>query len=276
MIPLGVSIIDRAGESLGSGLPRIAAALALLVIGLLLVAIVGRLLVRALAAAGLDDLAERTGIHDAIARVGLERSFSRVIGVAVRFGLSVVVIFAALSLTGLSFLSQSLNQGVLFLPRLLTAALLLLAGVVISELARDRVDRLAYQMDLPGPVARGTQIAIIAIFGVTALAQIGVSTELLTLLLTILLGGGALSLSLAFGLGNRDVARAAGAGRYVRGAFEVGQTITIAGHSGEIVSLDSGAAVLRTPQGTSVRIPNHLLLQEVVEVRTPPDDAPGS
>jgi small-conductance mechanosensitive channel len=267
MTPVTANVVDRAGEALGNGLPRIGAALVLLVVGLILARVIGWLLVRGLRAAGLDDLAERAGIHDAIASAGLGRSFSRLVGGAIRIALSVVVIFAALSLTGLAFLSQSLNEGVLFIPRVFAAALLVLAGVVVGGLARDRADRLAYQMDLPGPVGRGTQIAIIAVFAVTALAQVGVSTSLLTLLLTIALGGTVLAFALAFGLGNREVARAVGAGRYVRGAFTVGQSITVGAHSGEIAAIEAAATVLRTPAGTLVRIPNHVLLEDVVEVR---------
>jgi hypothetical protein len=267
MTPVTGSVLDRAGEALGNGLPRVGAALVLLVVGLILVRLLSYLLVRGLLAAGLDDLAERTGIHDAIAPVGLGRSFSRLVGGAIRIALSLVVVFAALSLTGLAFLSQSLNEGVLFIPRLFAAALLLLAGVVIGGLARDRADRLAYQMDLPGPVGRGTQVAILTFFAVTALAQVGVSTALLTILLAIGLGGTALAFALAFGLGNREAARAVGAGRYVRGAFTVGQTVTVGAHSGEITAIDSAATVLRTPRGTLVRIPNHVMLEDVVEVR---------
>jgi small-conductance mechanosensitive channel len=267
MSPITATVLDRAGEALGNGLPRVGAALVLLVVGLLLVRLIGWLLVRGLLAAGLDDLAERTGIHDATASAGLGRSFSRLVGGAVRIALSIVVVFAALSLTGLAFLSQSLNEGVLFIPRLFAAALLILAGVVVGGLARDRVDRLVYQMDLPGPIGAGTQIAIVALFAVTALAQMGISTGLLTVLLTIGLGGAVLAFALAFGLGNREIARAVGAGRYVRGAYAVGQRVTVGPHSGEITAIEAAATVLRTPGGTLVRIPNHVMLEDVVEVQ---------
>ena len=53
---------------------------------------------------------------------------------------SLVIVFAALLLLlGLQFLSQSLNQGILVLPKLFIAAVLVLAGVVLAGFARERV-----------------------------------------------------------------------------------------------------------------------------------------
>ena len=260
------TILDQAGESLGEGLPRIGAALILLVVGILLVRLLARLLVKGLRAAGLDEAAEGSGVHDALARVGLERSITRAIGTAVRVALTVVVVLAALSLLGLGFLQQAINQAVLLLPDLLVAAVLLLAGAVLGTLAKGLVDRAAFQMDLPGPLGRIAEVVIIAVFGITALAQIGVSTEILTLLAAILISGSVAGFALAFGLGGREVARAVSAGRVVRGSFEVGQTISVAGIRGRIEELESSATVLRTAEGSRVRIPNHVLLDSVVEV----------
>lgn len=268
------SIVDRAGQSLGEGLPRVAAALLLLVVGLVVVRLLARLLARALRAAGADRLAERLGVHDALTQIGLERSFSRVLSAVVRLGLSVVVVLAALSLLGLQFLSDSLNAGILFLPRLLIALGLLLAGVVLGRLARERVDRLAYQMNLPGQLGRAAQIVVIAVLGLTALTQLGVSTEILIVLAGIVFAAAGLTMALSFGLGGRELARAMSAGRYVRGAFEVGQTITVEGIRGEIVRIDSAATVLRTTSGSTVRVPSHLLLERVVEVQGDPTE-PG-
>jgi hypothetical protein len=146
------SVLSRAADAVGAFLPRLGGALALLIIGLLLTRLLTRLLIKALQAAGVDRLADRWRIHDVLDSAGLGRSLARVIGIAVRTAVSIV--FAALSLLGLQFLSQSLNQGVLALPKLMIAAALILAGVVLAGFARERVDRLTYQLDLPIPLGR--------------------------------------------------------------------------------------------------------------------------
>ena len=267
------SILNPAERTLGESLPRLAGAVVLLVVGVLVARLAGLLARRALLALGADRLAERFGIHDVLARLGLERSLSRVIGILVRLALTVVVVFAAASALGLGALSASLNQVLLFLPKLVVAVVLVLAGVIIGQFAGNRVDRLADQMALGGPLGRLTQAAIVAIFVLTALAQLGISTEILTAILGIVIVALALAVALAFGLGSRDVAREVSAGRYVGGAFRVGQTISVDGIRGEIASLETAATVLRTDDGRTVRIPNHLLLESIVTLHDLPPES---
>lgn len=265
-IPL-TTILDTAGESLGSGLPRIGAAIVLLVVGLLVARLARRVVVRLLRAAGIDDLAERAGVHDALERAALPRSLATVLGAALRIGIAVVVVFAAVSMLGLEVLSQSLNEAVLFLPRILMALALVLAGVVIGGFVRERVDRLSAQLDLPVPAGQLAQLVVLGVFGITALALVGVPTVILTLLLAIALGSAGLAFALAFGMGNRELARALGAGRLIRGSFAVGQTIAVGELSGEIVEIQPASVVLRRLDGVTVRVPNHLLIDEPVEIR---------
>jgi small-conductance mechanosensitive channel len=270
----GASILERAGETLGDFLPQLAGALALLVLGLLLAGLIGRLVRRGLRAAGLDDLGERWQVSDTLERAGLQRSLAGICGVAVRIVLSVIVVFAALTLLGLEPLSQSLNEAVLFLPDILAALALLLAGVVLAGLVRERVDRLTYQMDFPVPLGQLAQVATLAIFAITAAAQVGVSADILILVIAIILAGVAGTFAIAFGLGGREVARSLNAGRFVRGAFDVGQTIQVGELRGRILAIDPDATVLGTEEGR-VRVPNHMLLESVVTIYGQPEPAAG-
>src|SRR3712207_5832047 len=149
-------------------------------------------------------------------------SLAALVARAVRIAIVFVVVFAALSLLGLEFLSATLNGVILFLPRVFIALALLVAGVVLGQMLRRQVDRLATQMDVPGPVGLLAEAVVLGVFGVTALAQLGIPTQVLLLLATIGLGAMALTLALAFGIGGRDMAREVSARRYVEGAFEVG------------------------------------------------------
>ena len=273
MIAPIASVLDRAGNSLGDFLPQLAGALVLLVVGLLVARLVGRLVRRGLLAVGLDEFATRWRITDTLVQARLQPSLAGLIGTAVRITLSVVAAFAALTLLGLQLLSQSLNEAVLFLPNLLVALALLLAGVVLAGLARDRVDRFTYQMDFAVPLGQFAQITTLAIFALMAAAQIGVSADILFIVIAILLAAAAGTFALAFGLGGREVARALNAGRFVRGAFQVGQTISVGQIRGTIVAMEPEATVIGTADGL-VRVPNNLLLESMVTIHGtagPPD-----
>jgi small-conductance mechanosensitive channel len=260
------SILGQAGQELGAFIPRLAGALALLLIGLLIARLIARVLLHVLQAAGLDRFAENAGVVTVLERSGLGRSLAALIARAVRVGLAILVIVAALSLLGLQFLSPALNQAILALPRLFIAALLVLAGAVVAGAARERADRLTYQLALPVPLGQIAQIAILAIFGIIAAAEIGISTFVLVIVIGVLLAAVAGTFTLAFGLGSREVASALSAGRYLRHDYRVGQEIAFGGVRGRISRIHSTSTTLDAGEGRSIRVPNHLLLAEVVTI----------
>lgn len=261
------NFVDSAADQLGAALPGVLAAILLLVVGLLVARLVGRLLRRGLQGAGLDNAAERWGVTPVLERAGLGPSLAKVIGRAARVGLSVVVVFAALSLLGLQFLSESLNQGVLFVPKLMAALALILIGLVLGAWARERLERTSTQLDLPVPLGPVAQAVVIAIFAITAAAQLTISIALLLLLVAIVLAGAVATLTISFGLDGREVARSLSAARYVRSGYEVGQTVRIGDVRGTIRSIDSTTTVLSGADGVStVRVPNRMLLEELVLV----------
>jgi len=259
------TVLDQAGDQLGGFLPRLGGALLLLVIGVVLARVFARLLRRGLRMAGLDSTADRWGVADVLDRAGLGRSLSHVLAVAVRISLTVVVVFAALSLLGLQFLSESLNEGVLFLPKVLAALALVLIGVVLAAFVRERIERTATQWDLPIPLGPVFQGVVLAIFIITAAAQLTISIALLMVLVAILLAAVVAPFALAFGLGGRDVARSLSAGRYVRGAFAEGQVIRVDGIRGTVERIEPSATVLRTDNET-IRVPNHVLIGQTVVI----------
>ena len=272
------NVLETAGEELGSFLPRLIGAIALLVIGLLLAKLVAVILRRALEAADLDEASARLGVDGHLSRAGLPASLSRVIASAVRIALSLVVIFAALSLLGLQFLSESLNAAVLAIPKVLIAAALVLVGLVLGGIARQRVERLTFQLDLPVSLGQVAQITVVAIFAITAAAQIAVSTAILLLLVAIVLAGVMSMLAIAFGLGGQGVARELSAGRHARTVFVPGEEISVGEFRGTVVAVETMATVLRTGPDEKIRVPNRLLVESVVRIHDdgePPEDRPA-
>lgn len=146
------------------------------------------------------------------------------------------------------------------------ALALALLGVVLGGLARERVERLSYQTDLRGPLGSVARWAVIAVFAVLALDQVGVPTAILIVLAGIVTAGVALTFALAFGLGSRDFARAVTAGRYVSASFRVGQEVALGDIRGEIVAIETASTVVRRAEGGTVRIPNHVFLESPVSV----------
>lgn len=258
------SILDTAGDRIGEFLPRIGGALVVLILGLVAIRLLTGAIRRALTAVGVDRLAERVGAGDLLARGGLDRSLSRLVAAVLRITLSIAVILAALAISGLDVLQDAVNQAVLFLPQLIAALAIGFGGLVLAGAVRERADRMAFQMDLGGPIGSLAQGSVLAVAAIMALAQLGISTQILTVLAAIAVGGAVLGLALAFGLGSREVARDISAGRYVTATYRIGQRVRVAGAEGEIIALESACAVLRGADDATLRVPHHLFLEEVV------------
>jgi small-conductance mechanosensitive channel len=266
MTPPATSILGQAGQALGGFLPRLGGAIALLLIGLLIARLLTRLLARGMQAIGVDRLADRAGVTSVLAASGLGASLAALLARAIRIFLTIVVVFAAVSLLGLQFLSISLNQAILELPRLFIAAALVLAGAVVGGAARQRTDRLTYQLDFPVPLGQIVQVGVLAVFGILAAAEIGISTALLLVMIGVVLAAVSGTFTLAFGLGSREVARALSAGRYLRHDYRVGQEISFGDVRGRITRIHSTSTMLDAGAGKSIRVPNHLLLDSIVTI----------
>lgn len=226
-----------------------------------------------LRAAGTDELAERLGVHRTLNRVGIDRPLSRLLRSITALLIGFVVLVASLSLLGLSAVDFALNEAILFLPRLLLALALVVAGIIVGELAGRSATRLAGQLALELPIGKTVEAIVIAFAVLTALAQIGVPTEIVTTLLAVAILAVALIGTLAFGLGGRNLAAQVSAGRHVHTAYRIGQKISIDDLTATIVAFESAATVVQLTDGRTARLPNEKLLSSIVIVEPQPAGA---
>jgi small-conductance mechanosensitive channel len=227
------------------------------ILGSILLVLIGWLLARLLRAAiirlsgRLDGLFRGQAKDDFLRRLGLERPASTVIGGIVFWLVFLVFFTAATETLGLPVLATWLSGVSYYLPRILVAALIILAGLFAGNLARDAIAatagaaRLAYS-ELLG---RAVYVIILLIAIVTGVDQLGIESRFLTLTITVviaaLIGGAAL----AFGLGSRTTVSNIIAAHYLRQIYRVGQTVRIRDVYGRIAEITPTAVILDGPEG---------------------------
>jgi small-conductance mechanosensitive channel len=270
------NLTSSAAQTLGAFLPRLGGAVVLTIVGLIAARVIGRVTQSLTSRAGLDYLAERYGVDPLLSQAGVTPPLSTLLGRLVQLAIAVVVVFAAISLLGFSALSTSLNAAILYLPRVFAACALIIIGIVAAKLVREAVDRTSTQLDLGVPVGRIVELAIITVFVVTALSQLGVPTETIRLFLEAVLGAIALTIALAFGLGGGDSARQLTTGRSIQGEFSIGQRITVADVTGTINAIHASAMTLTDANGQDIRVPNHVLAQSIVVVHNHGEQPPSA
>ena len=190
-------------------LPNVLAMVIIISVGLLAAWSVGHTVERLLRVLKLDQLGNSLGVNAALARGGVKADPSRLVGRAVYW---IVLIFAAVA--GLGALNlQPINQFAQsflgYIPHLLTAAVILAAGYLLSNFVSQTVLIAAVNAALPparmlAAVSRwGVQLAAVAM----ALEQLGIAQNIVVVGFGITLGGVVLAGAIAFGLGAKDLAK---------------------------------------------------------------------
>ena len=242
-------VFDQTAERLAQYLPNLLGAFLLLLVGW----IVAHLL-RA-AAVRLTLLGER-----ALARMSSARSASstrlpgasaKILGSVVFWVVLLFFVAATTQVLGLQTFSAWLARVADYLPTVLAGALIIIAGIMVSRLARDVVEAAAARASerQRALMGRVVQAAILVTAILVGAEQVGIRVTFLVILAAA--AGFALvgAVALALSLGARDyVANLIGA-HYLRQRYSVGQHVRVAGYDGRILELTDTAVVLETAEG---------------------------
>ena len=242
------AILLESARHLAGIAPRLAGALALALLGLVLAFLVRLLSRRLIAGLGrlLTGLGPRLG-RGAEYREGAGRAAGRVL-------FWVVLLFflaAATETLGLPVISVWLSGLVIYLPRFAAAVLILFAGLLGGHFLRNLIlsgtasSGIAYG----APLARLGQMAVVIVSVLVAVGQAGLNVSFLTSILLLALGGGLLAGALTFALGARTTVANILACHYLQKTYKVGHRVRAGGFQGEIVEITATTVVLETEGG---------------------------
>ena len=256
-------------------LPRLAGAVILLLVGWLVARLVRFVLRNLLGRLRLDRLAERAGISKMFADAGFDPSVANLVARVVYWIVLLVFVLAATESLGLPGVVDMLGGLVAYLPSVLAAALILLAGSLIANVVGEALSALTSQTGIDsGPLlGQVVRYAILIFAAILAMEQLGIETTLLIATALAIIASTALALALAFGIGSRELARNIMAGFHAKEAFTPGDRLQVGSHTGRLVSVGTVKASLETENGL-VSLPNTSLIDEAVTVLPDPETAP--
>jgi small-conductance mechanosensitive channel len=255
--------------TLAEFVPRLFGAVVVLLVALVVALVLQRLMARFLESIGLDDLFERTGAANSLWQLGYEGGPSRLLGMVVFWGIILTGLAGALSVLGLSSLENTMAQIVNLSGRALVALVIMIAGVMCAGWLAELVAREAENASLRGPnvFRRAVFITIVTIAALLAAEQLGLETYVLILLAIVVLGTIGLVAALALGQGLTLLSGNIAAGRYVQDGTAVGDVISVNGIEGTVEELGYASVTVRSEDGHLYRIPNRILLENVVRKR---------
>lgn len=187
-------------------LPRLAAALGILMVGLAIAKMVERGTDIALHRIGFDGWMREGGVTEALERAGTTLDPSSVLAKLVFWTMMLLVILLAANALGVAAVSVLFAELLAYIPNVITAVIVLVIGILLGEFVKDLV--LASAGGLPGGVnlARLAKAAIVLLAVFMAFDQLDIAQDILLVFFVAVVGAASLAAAIAFGLGGREVA----------------------------------------------------------------------
>ena len=260
-----LSMIQQTAEAVVLFLPKLVGALLVLLLGWLFARLMRSILERSIRA-GLDAVLDRTGLNQALERTSMTATPSEILGGVVYWLLMILVLMASSRILGLDAVSDAIARILGYIPSVVSAALVLAAGVFLARFVGNLVTSgaaaasVSYAEGL-GAVAR---TAIVVMVGVLTLEQLGVETQILITVITVTVAALVAGMGLAFALGAQPVVRGILAGHYLRQTLPTEGELEVAGERGVVQEIGPVHTVFRDGDHT-FRIPNARLVDEVIK-----------
>lgn len=194
----------------GSYLPRLGVALAVLVAGWLFAKAVRFAVVKALRALNFHVLTERAGVDAFLQQGGTERDTVDLFGLIAYWLVILLALIVACNGLGLTQVTELLGRVLMFMPKLLVGLLVLVFGLYFARFVGHSVLTYCRNVGIGDAelLSRGVQYAIVAFVLLIAVDHVDIGGGLVQQTFLILLTGVVLALALAFGIGGRDRAAA--------------------------------------------------------------------
>jgi len=217
-IPILVSAVDSLGikaisdpikatlQNILEAVPALLVAAVIVIIGYVVAKVVRTLVEAFLSGIGMDALPGRLGLGFLEAKAG-QMPPSGLVGAAVAVVIMLITAQQASASLRFDQLAELLRRVVEYLPNLVVGLVILLGALSLGKYLGALVASALGSHANVKTLAAVTRYAVVLLGASMALEQLGVGEEIVLVAVGALLGGSALALGLAFGLGGKDRAR---------------------------------------------------------------------
>ena len=245
--------------------PRFVGAILILIIGWIIAKIIKRVVRKILKKTGVDRLAAQLNQIEMIEKANLKIEFSTILATVFYYLLMLVFIIMATETLGMEVVSNLISDLFDLIPLLLSAAIILVLGIILADILRKVVLTTCRSLGIPSAkiISSFVFYFILINIAISALAQASVDTQFLASNISIILGGAMLAFGIGYGLASKTLFADLITSFYHKNKFQIGQTITFKEQKGKITQITKTSIVLETNEG-SVVIPLHKLTEEEI------------
>lgn len=180
----------------------------------------------------------------------------------------VLGLIIALGIVQPNSLDQLREDAIAFIPKVMTAAIIVIVANVLSSFATTALSRALGRMPIQTQRQANTIVkaSIVTLATLLAVSQLGVNTDVVNLGVAAVFFGVAASFTLLVGLGGNGVAREVAASRAVRRLVNQGDTVQVGEDRGVVVAIHPTAVELSSPSGESMLIPSSQLIRNAISI----------
>lgn len=187
-------------------LPRLVGSLLVLIIGMIIARTLRGILISSLRRLQLSSNLEKTPLGQFLHNTEIKNTAEVIVSNIVYWILMLFVIYTAVTILGLDTASNLLNQVLLYIPKIFSALLILIFGILVAGVAEAFVKGLIKSVDphtgrLVGKVA---SYLIIVLSSMAAISELGIAQQFILILFTGFVVAVSIAIGLAFGLGSKS------------------------------------------------------------------------
>ncbi|MGH1491287.1 MAG: mechanosensitive ion channel domain-containing protein [Acidimicrobiales bacterium] len=164
-----------------------------------------------------------------------------------------------------------------FIPKLMTAAIIIIAANVLSSFATTAMSQALGRLPLQTQRQANSLVkgAIVTLAALLAVSQLGINTDVVNLGVAAVFFGIAASLTLLVGLGGNGVAREVAATRALKRLISQGDTVEVGGSRGVVLAIHPTAVELSKSSGETMLIPSSRFVRQSITVERVEGEAPA-
>jgi len=244
--------------------PKALLAIAFFIVAFVVVKIVNFVLSKLLKVTNIDSLTTKLNEAELFGKSNFTVHPSKILLKFVKFLLIMVFVIIGAEKLGLHMITEGIGSFIAYLPVLITALLIFVAGVYLGSVVKGAIKNTFRSLEISGSnlVSNIAFYAIVVIVTITALNQAGIDTSLITSNLTMIVGAMLAAFTIAFGLGSRDVILRLLFGFYTRKNIGIGQAVEIGDVKGIVTAIDNITLTVKTDEGIIM-----LPIKDVVDVK---------
>ena len=185
----------------------------------------------------------------------------------VRWSLILILVTIGADILEFPSVSYHMTKIIDFFPKLVSSLVLFLIGLYLASTVKGFLVGILHSFQLGGRRILGNiaYFAIFILFSILAVNQAGINTDIITTNLAIILGAFLASLSLAMGLGSRNIVFRLILGFYSRKNYEIGTPVKIDDFEGRITAIDNICMIVESDH-KKIIYPIELIVNNKVEI----------